>query len=939
MALEAGGIKIPVPRIRTLASACDYGPSLQEKGFDPIFTHSGAGKAEFTSLVIPGQQAGDVVVIQPIAGHPDGHIAMFNGLHWVSDFVQYKGFYPGPSYRNIKPAFILYRYNNNKARNTEVKDTSHNITIGYPIPKNKKGSDFTQLDEILSHLDGESTGLYMIGRNGMWHGGIHITNATTLWCALSGKSIFEKVDFPVSYTGEQFVRCMADGDVVAYRVCQDYLPIKWGNGALSFSGSFLLVRHYIQPGKTAKSGLHFYTLYMHLAPHSAYQTPDTTPLWAVQDTLTVYQPEWLLSASHSHTHRAGVMPKGALIEWDDKDGNLRTRAFNQRDYGLVRFKGLTEAMKKKGVKTTLTEGEQYWILVDNNNIKLVEEELVQPAWWSHLQVPSSDVMQYDRIVCPTPYPIHAGDAVGHLGYCQVPKDGGYESRYQVHIECFSMDDNLPTFLTNPEKVGHDNPLYLKYLPGLALYKKETKTGTFSKEERVTRGSAILPLAKVPVESHKNKAGLEEYYQLKEGYVLKSEKTPERLSQYDLAKLGFTLIKDNPDSFDHLNGKTQPKGLVRSIYEQLLHHATIDLRVSHALVSHNYQRLLDKIDGHPQGKYSPEEYRRAIHNPSYIHELYKIIVRHPSDWFHKKEDGIWQTFLNELKKEAPGWKTYSEDFLDKMAWMQEVTTEKLGPELWHMHPLMFLGAIRQLQRYIIKHTRYDYTLDEAINKQMSIPGNAAPKWGILRNATRGEVTQEIKPSNLFSNIQMLQFLEIDKPMGISVELLNDFLKGKGSLDGTAAAFIQAAHDFNINECYLAAHAAIETGNGTSVLGKGSLFSYNHQESRKVYNMFGIAAVDGNAVGGGKAAAYSRGWFTPELAIRGGAGWISQKFVNKKQNTLYKMRWNPSSPSLHQYATAVNWPSHIVTRMYEICGDYHEYNKELYFDIPVYKESAQ
>ncbi|ECU0526812.1 hypothetical protein DHT56_22830, partial [Salmonella enterica] len=44
--------------------------------------------------------------------------------------------------------------------------------------------------------------------------------------------------------------------------------------------------------------------------------------------------------------------------------------------------------------------------------------------------------------------------------------------------------------------------------------------------------------------------------------------------------------------------------------------------------------------------------------------------------------------NALKKEAPEWKKYSEDFLDKMAWMQDVTTEKLGPSLWHMHPIVF-----------------------------------------------------------------------------------------------------------------------------------------------------------------------------------------------------------------------------------------------------------
>ncbi|EGD3972183.1 hypothetical protein IAL14_004293, partial [Salmonella enterica] len=49
----------------------------------------------------------------------------------------------------------------------------------------------------------------------------------------------------------------------------------------------------------------------------------------------------------------------------------------------------------------------------------------------------------------SPFSIEAGDPIGHMGYYQAPKDGGYEARYQVHIECTSMDDNLEKFLTNP----------------------------------------------------------------------------------------------------------------------------------------------------------------------------------------------------------------------------------------------------------------------------------------------------------------------------------------------------------------------------------------------------------------------------------------------------------------------------------------------------------
>ena len=38
----------------------------------------------------------------------------------------------------------------------------------------------------------------------------------------------------------------------------------------------------------------------------------------------------------------------------------------------------------------------------------------------------------------------------------------------------------------------------------------------------------------------------------------------------------------------------------------------------------------------------------------------------------------------------------EEFLDHMAWMQGVTTETLGPSLWHMHPIMFLVTLREVR---------------------------------------------------------------------------------------------------------------------------------------------------------------------------------------------------------------------------------------------------
>ena len=678
-ALIAGGASAKNSGIE---SAKNYGPWLLENNFKVV----GNATTVCTGGVftISGQQVGDVVVIQAAPHHVHGHMAMFNGTHWVSDFVQERGFYPAQIYRDQNIPYTLYRYGDNTTSEQNATATQkEKIKIVWPIPSNNRGSEFNNQEEILSHVGGESTGQYMIGRSGMWHGGIHITDATTPWCALSGKSPLEALDFPVPFKGEQAVRCMADGEVVAYRVCKDYLTLAWESGPLSFSGSFVLVKHYIQPGEKESSGLHFYTLYMHLAPYSAYESAKKIH-WITQDTLSGYsEADWLimdLSRSDQRPASAGNVNKGTHVTWDASDTSLTTTQ-GGRTYGLATLNADSGKLKS---------GQRVWMLVDNNNIKPAPGS--GPGWWDHLVPPAKEVMVFDETVSlSSPLPIKAGDSIGHMGYYQAPKDGGYEARYQVHIECTSMDDNLEKFLTNPEKVGEKNPLWLKYSPGLALFTKDVAKGTFAKGSTSTTRTGILPLSKVTSET--DNSTKQEYWQLRpeNAYAPKGQTEPQLLSQYDLAKLGFRTETAEPASFDYLDGKNQPTGFFRNLIDSLYQAATNDPRTSHALVKHNYQRLLDKIDS-GSDRYSPMEYWRALHNPDYRDVIQKTIVKHPSDWYFKKGDAIWQPFLNALKKEAPEWKKYSEDFLEKMAWMQDVTSEKLGPSLWHMHPITFLGAL-------------------------------------------------------------------------------------------------------------------------------------------------------------------------------------------------------------------------------------------------------
>ena len=203
-----------------------------------------------------------------------------------------------------------------------------------------------------------------------------------------------------------------------------------------------------------------------------------------------------------------------------------------------------------------------------------------------------------------------------------------------------------------------------------------------------------------------------------------------------------------------------------------------------------------------------------------------------------------------------------------------------------------------------------------------------------NASPDDVTYYLDPTNFAKDpVQMFQFLKLSQTASINKDEVDQkILSGKGVLAGQAQSFITAGNTYGMNELYLIAHALLETGNGTSDLAKG--FTYN---GRTVYNMYGIGAYDASPIESGAAFAYNAGWFTPEAAIIGGAQFIDTNYIEKGQDTLYKMRWNPSGAATtnsetHQYATDIGWASKQVSQIYNLYQLLNTYQIKL--DIPDY-----
>ncbi|HHA1404353.1 glycoside hydrolase family 19 protein [Enterobacter ludwigii] len=660
--------------------------------------------------------------------------------------------------------------------------------ISFPVPSNKKGHPFSSVEELLSMIGGESSGLYLVGSQGMWHGGIHITDATIPWCALSTDSRAENEYCRELYKGEQFIRCMADGEIVAWRVSKDYesAAIEWRGEKLFLSTSFVLVKHYIQPGDTEESGLTFFTLYMNLAPYAAYKQQGSLADRKVAGVQRYYS-----SAEDLQTGRAaGKLGKDTVVTLSD---TIVTRSSDQRQFTEVTITRET----KNTAGETLAAGTRIWTVSDQGYLKATESVPV-PSWWAKCSpaytnesegvvnctsrtnwayyLSSDDVLQYknagslvadfplsyepgntaqqvirpgknpgdaartfslvtlgrdkdklkkgDRVwvvsdgdsltpVAPAasgsgpvfndvyvpsePVPINAGDSLGHMGFYQLPEENGKRSRYQVHIECLSMDD-MEKFITNPGRVGEDNPVYLTWQADAPLFEKGEQGMVAG--SRKTKISGIVTLAKVPGADAEGNALTNNrdaaYFQIRQEGGWLSATSVQKVSQYALGELGFVTLNKAPESFDLIDGIKQPDNVVKGVLEQLYKAAQDETRTTHALNKYNYKRLLELIDSNQDGYYSEQEYLQAIHNVSYRDHQYRVIAKHASEWYYGKDDQLWKTYLDTLTTDAPLWKTYLEAFLDKMTWMKAVSEKGvvLGPEVWHMHPIVFLNAIKK-----------------------------------------------------------------------------------------------------------------------------------------------------------------------------------------------------------------------------------------------------
>lgn len=164
---------------------------------------------------------------------------------------------------------------------------------------------------------------------------------------------------------------------------------------------------------------------------------------------------------------------------------------------------------------------------------------------------------------------------------------------------------------------------------------------------------------------------------------------------------------------------------------------------------------------------------------------------------------------------------------------------------------------------------------------------------------------------------------------------------------AEIIYEAGKKFNVSPYHLAARIRQEQGSGGSSLISGR-YTYTNVSTGEAtdyigyYNYFNIAATGNSSaeiIKNGLERAKNKGWTTPELAIYGGAEFLTNGYIGQYQDSLYLQKYHVDSNSRysvygHQYQQNVSAPYTESLDVYDAYEDLGILDSNFNFIIPVY-----
>ncbi|MBS4151851.1 hypothetical protein ACMC9K_21155 [Pseudomonadota bacterium DY0742] len=570
------------------------------------------------------------------------------------------------------------------------------INWAYPFPSKDTSHNPLQL---LTHMAQAKGGFYPTGENGLWHGGVHFDEGTA--------AVFD----------QSSVRCIADGEVIAYRIDERYPVSEFTDDIpmvkrAPFSTGFVLVKHSLQPpplrnadgsiveGQTPPS-LTLYSLYMHLLDWAGYQAQADLPrpsFWETKRYTVNTQHDGLSvrAGPSKHTTKLSELSKGAEITIGETEGEFSK---------LV----------------SLISGTAQPALSADDEGQL-------PGYVStSLLKPHSEPAEYGKvIVLDSGLPIKAGDLIGHPGLYQ---NHDSAAQHMVHVELFSCDD-VPAFIARSRawasRLPDDQKTLLKVYKGaskLITHRDDINAenppkldddGTQIGVDLIIPQSLLdgLPASR-KIQAKDGADNTMHWWRLDglfadangnpiDGWLAEQELITTRHSPWEWE--GFQCIEETGTPVEKLAYAFNARGLL-SADEQRNYRAQISKADGGPIVT--LARLYDIADTDKDGVLTSAEVQAALARPWHAQVLGQLITKYESEWSWSK--GKWDE-LDPLLAEVPGkpnqaWEAEKQR-IERLSWWDDLAGRHKVSEdgiAWHISPMLIACSF-------IADRSFKFTLD-------------------------------------------------------------------------------------------------------------------------------------------------------------------------------------------------------------------------------------
>ncbi|MGU7775354.1 glycoside hydrolase family 19 protein [Burkholderia sp. MR1-5-21] len=581
--------------------------------------------------------------------------------------------------------------------------------------KFETSSLFTDEHEIYRLLaEGEPTGTYLVSRKGMWHGGIHVTEAG------AGQAL----DLDAG------LRCIADGVLIAFRINKTY-PVSEIASAGSkapvqapYSTGFALVRHTMEfpRGKT----LTFYSLYIHLMSHEDYANfprRDKPAYWSRQWQVTRHaqdkptpsrggqvsdpaQQGLRVRKSHPRGEAIGILPQGASVSIGKRE----------KGWGEVTdLHGASPYPAEAGGYVEPSRAVGGWVYLGQENGGPVIQEVIPDSI-------------FDRVIVTTTsqkaegIPIKAGELIGHLGRYDSLNQCTSGTR-MAHIEVF-CDDSIQAYLEQgrawvnehgPHKEDWtalglpSEPTILRIAPGTVLYQRTENKKKFipgaDSQLRKTGAVQVYSLAelardpnrRIP-EPHPNPDpgypvnwwhvdGVNAQGQVIDGWVCDFNHPSGRVTREFTQKwIDFECLADAHDSAHTIFATTQK-------WVEYASGANVANLASCSKLSPLMLKVYDALFTKGNGKQAADELCTLSQTERggdqwLMQAASRLIVKHESEWANPSK---WKQLIAELEKHTGPKPQHEEERkrIEALAWWDEVKAgiaDFPAPDVFHIHPI-------------------------------------------------------------------------------------------------------------------------------------------------------------------------------------------------------------------------------------------------------------